>query len=230
MRKAESGFTLIELIVVIVILGILAVTAAAKFMNLSSDATASVVKGLAGALRSSSSMVYAKSRLHTGDYWVCVSDACTGSSANKSDPENKDLIGKDGWIRIEAMNGYPASNIPPFDLKSSGIDLINTIAGTVDLGGSVLGHKLGDGTEVGDWVVGLGKGGTMVFIPVSSHGDKDFESANYGATKGSASESAGGAGKSGQVGVESSDSCAVVYYNQGDPGTAPVVSALTGGC
>lgn len=61
MRKAESGFTLIELIVVIVILGILAVTAAAKFLNLTSDATSSVVKGLAGALRSSSSMVYAKS-------------------------------------------------------------------------------------------------------------------------------------------------------------------------
>ena len=45
MRKAESGFTLIELIVVIVILGILAVTAAAKFLNLTSDATSSVVKG-----------------------------------------------------------------------------------------------------------------------------------------------------------------------------------------
>ena len=37
---ARSGFTLIELIVVIVILGILAVTAAPKFMNLSSDANA----------------------------------------------------------------------------------------------------------------------------------------------------------------------------------------------
>lgn len=40
----QQGFTLIELIVVIVILGILAVTAAPKFMNLTSDANASVVK------------------------------------------------------------------------------------------------------------------------------------------------------------------------------------------
>ena len=36
----QQGFTLIELIVVIVILGILAVTAAPKFMNLTSDANA----------------------------------------------------------------------------------------------------------------------------------------------------------------------------------------------
>ena len=42
----QQGFTLIELIVVIVILGILAVTAAPKFMNLTSDANASVVKSL----------------------------------------------------------------------------------------------------------------------------------------------------------------------------------------
>lgn len=47
----QQGFTLIELIVVIVILGILAVTAAPKFMNLTSDANASVVKSLSGAVR-----------------------------------------------------------------------------------------------------------------------------------------------------------------------------------
>lgn len=45
MRKS-NGFTLIELIVVIVILGILAVSAAPKFIDLQSDARAAVVNGL----------------------------------------------------------------------------------------------------------------------------------------------------------------------------------------
>ena len=221
MRKAESGFTLIELIVVIVILGILAVTAAAKFMNLSSDASASVVKGLAGALRSSSSMVYAKSRLHTGDYWVCISDACAGSSADltESDVEKFQGHGKDGWVRIEPENGYPSSRNPP-------IPLINTIAGTVDLGVSTAGVTLDPEsgcTEVGDWLVGSGmvegQPGTMVFIPASSHASKVCKSDNYSATKGG-----------GQVGIDSSDSCGVVFYNPGKTGTAPVVAVLTKGC
>lgn len=58
----EQGFTLIELIVVIVILGILAVTAAPKFMNLTSDANSAVVKGLAGAIRSASQTITPKAR------------------------------------------------------------------------------------------------------------------------------------------------------------------------
>jgi prepilin-type N-terminal cleavage/methylation domain-containing protein len=228
MRKAESGFTLIELIVVIVILGILAVTAAAKFLNLTSDATSSVVKGLAGALRSSSSMVYAKSRLHTGDYWVCISDACSGSSVNlaEADVEKFQGYGKEGWIRIEPENGYPSSRNPP-------IPLINTIAGTVDLGSSSSGVTLdpdSDCTKVGDWIVGSAAGGTldkdgkpemgtMVFIPASSHADKDCKSSNYMATK-----------DGGQVGIDSSDSCGVVFYNSRKTGTAPVIAVLTKGC
>lgn len=59
MRK-QHGFTLIELIIVIVILGILAVTAAPKFLNFGSDARAATVQGLAGALKSASNLVYAK--------------------------------------------------------------------------------------------------------------------------------------------------------------------------
>lgn len=58
--KRSAGFTLIELVIVIVILGILAVTAAPKFLNLQSDARASTLKGLKAAMESSASIVYSK--------------------------------------------------------------------------------------------------------------------------------------------------------------------------
>lgn len=61
--KRQSGFTLIELVVVIVILGILAATAAPKFMNLQGDARISALNGLKGAVKSAVSMTYSKAIL-----------------------------------------------------------------------------------------------------------------------------------------------------------------------
>ncbi|HCH01525.1 MAG TPA: type II secretion system protein [Vibrio sp.] len=58
--KKQNGFTLIELVVVIVILGILAVTAAPKFLNLQDDAKVSAVKGLAGAMKGAAGITYGK--------------------------------------------------------------------------------------------------------------------------------------------------------------------------
>ena len=61
MRRNNGGFTLIELIVVIVILGILAVTAAPKFIDLQSDARLATLNGMKAAINSAVSLTYGKS-------------------------------------------------------------------------------------------------------------------------------------------------------------------------
>ncbi|WP_417878189.1 type II secretion system protein [Vibrio sp.] len=61
--KRQGGFTLIELVVVIVILGILAVTAAPRFLNLQSDARESALQGLKGAMDGAAGIVYGKAAI-----------------------------------------------------------------------------------------------------------------------------------------------------------------------
>ena len=61
--KKTNGFTLIELVVVIVILGILAVIAAPKFMNLQKDARIAALKGLEGSFKAANDMVFTKATL-----------------------------------------------------------------------------------------------------------------------------------------------------------------------
>lgn len=89
--KKQNGFTLIELVVVIVILGILAATAAPKFMDLQTDARISAANGMAGAVKSAVSMTYSKAILAGKDKldsananaFVCASGTtCTDATSD----------------------------------------------------------------------------------------------------------------------------------------------------
>ena len=65
--KRQGGFTLIEMVVVIVILGILAVTAAPRFLNLQDDARNSALMGLKGAISGAGAITYGKAAIEGQD-------------------------------------------------------------------------------------------------------------------------------------------------------------------
>src|SRR5712671_3852340 len=65
-RKREAGFTLIELVVVIVILGILAAVAVPQFTSLTAQAYTAVETSTCGAVQSQAVLLYASDkRSHT---------------------------------------------------------------------------------------------------------------------------------------------------------------------
>jgi len=63
-QNKQAGFTLIELIIVIVILGILAVTASPKFLDIQGDARKSTLEGLEGSLKGAANIVYSKALIN----------------------------------------------------------------------------------------------------------------------------------------------------------------------
>ena len=77
-RAAQRGFTLIELVMVIVILGILAAVALPKFVDLSGEASQAAVQGIAGSVSSGSAANFAAKKVgNLSAVTISAANVCT---------------------------------------------------------------------------------------------------------------------------------------------------------
>ena len=122
MRHAKhSGFTLIELVIVIVILGILAAAALPRFSDLSTDARVSAVNGLAGSIRSAAAIAHATQLAQGRSLGATVTLEGTAIALSAGYPLatsiSATLTDISGFVAVTVS---PATTPPSIDFRLSG--------------------------------------------------------------------------------------------------------------
>jgi len=116
--RSQQGFTLIELVVVIVILGILAVTAAPKFVDLSKDAKIATLEGAKAAILSARDLQYAKSAIAGGTpaYPAAASMAALVDSDGFTESDGEFKLEDNCYVTYAASSG----SVPTVTITSTG--------------------------------------------------------------------------------------------------------------
>lgn len=112
--RNQKGFTLIELVVVIAILGILAAFALPRFANLTSQARVATINGLVGSLRSAAAIAHAQQ----------LADGTSGSTSVTLDGTVITMVG--GYPTPDANGIEKAAQISGFTGTSSGATATDT--------------------------------------------------------------------------------------------------------